>query len=128
MLLRRLAVVVITLISTLSFAQSAPPTADTYSNYGAPTTNYGAATFFNVAGCCNSYVKFSLATLPSGASIKKATLRLYMDGLGEELVSLNVYQLNNSWSESTLTYNNAPPWESWWRDRFPSTGSSISSC
>src|ERR1700684_1595547 len=100
MLLRRLAVVVITLISTLGFAQSAPPIADTYSNKEAPTTNYGAATYFTAGGCCISYLQFSLATLPSGVSIKKATLRLYVDAANNSGGSLEVYQLNNSWSES----------------------------
>ncbi len=45
--------------------------------------------------------------MPSGASVSKATLRLYVN----QVVTpgkFDVYQLNNGWVESALTYSNAP--------------------
>ena len=86
MQLRRLSILAVavatTLLSTLSFAQSSPPVGDvlTYSNY--PTTNYGSYTsLFVQKGTVTSasYIKFNLATLPTGVSVSKATLRLFVN-------------------------------------------------
>jgi Chaperone of endosialidase/Collagen triple helix repeat (20 copies) len=112
--LRRISVLAVaiaaTLLSTLSFAQSTPPVGDvlTYSNN--PNTNYGSYTsLFVQKGSLTSasYIKFNLATLPSGVSVNKATLRLFVNQVAAN-GSFDVYQLNTSWSESALTYNNAP--------------------
>jgi hypothetical protein len=96
------------LLSTFSLAQSAPPTGDTFSFNGHPNQNYGSQPAFVVQQGANGYLKFNLATLPTGVSVSKATLRLYVD-LVSAHGQFDVYQLNNNWSESTLTYNNAPP-------------------
>lgn len=95
-----------TLLSASAFAQ-APPTDDTYSNGGSKTQKNGSSIFLVVQHGFDSYIKFNLATLPANPNIAKATLRLYVDavvGGG----SFDVYQLNSSWNENTLTYNNAP--------------------
>ena len=114
MQLRRLFILAVaiaaTLLPTLSFGQATPPVGDvlTYSNY--PTTNYGSYTsLFVQKGSVTSasYIKFNLATLPAGASVSKATLRLFVNQVAAN-GSFDVYQLNTSWAESTLTYNNAP--------------------
>ena len=97
----------ITFLSCIAFAQSAPPTADTFSNSGARNQNYGAQTALVVQQGASSYLKFNLGTLPSGVTINKATLRLYVDVVDAN-GSFDVYRLNNSWNEGTLTYNNAP--------------------
>ena len=55
----------------------------------------------------SSYVQFNLSTVPAGATVSKATLRLYVD-LAAVGGQFDVYQLNTSWGEKTLTYNNAP--------------------
>lgn len=109
-LLRVLAVVSLILLATTAFAQSGPPAADvlTYSNN--PNTNYGAYTALFVqkgSVTSRSYVKFNLGTLPTGVGVSKATLRLYVNQV-VTAGSFDVYQLNTSWSESALTYNNAP--------------------
>jgi Collagen triple helix repeat (20 copies)/Stigma-specific protein, Stig1 len=111
MQLRRLAILAVAtscLLSTFSFGQSAPPVADTFSFNGHPNQNYGSQPSFVVQQGANSYLKFSLATLPTGVSVSKATLRVYIDAVAAN-GQLDVYQLNNSWLENTLTYNNAPP-------------------
>ena len=96
--------------SPLAIAQSASPVADvlTYSN--TPSTNYGSyPSLFVQKGSItsNSYLKFNLSTLPSGAAVNKATLRLFISQVAAP-GSFDVYQLNNSWNESALTYSNAP--------------------
>ena len=85
----------------------APPSADTFSYSGSPNFNYGAYPILAVQQGANTYLKFNLSTLPSGPSVTKATLRLYVDAVGGN-GSFDVFQLNSSWSEGTLTYNNAP--------------------
>jgi hypothetical protein len=102
---------VVLILSSAVLAQSAPPSADTYSNSSHSDTgvNYGSAVLLVVqTGGNNSYLQFNLSTIPSGATVNKATLRLYVDALVTN-GSFDVYQLNKSWSETTLTYNNAPP-------------------
>jgi len=99
--------IVLAVLPGVLAAQSAPPTADTFSNSGAHNQNYGSQTALVVQHGSNSYLKFNLATLPSGVSVSKATLRLYVDVVTSN-GSFDVYQINNTWSESTLTYNNAP--------------------
>ena len=106
-----LSVVVVFLLSCAAFAQSAPPNADAYTSSTAPTTNYGAdPSLFVQKGSVTSasYVRFDLSTLPAGASVSKATLRLYVN----QVVTpgkFDVYRLNHGWVESALTYTNAPP-------------------
>ena len=97
----------VTVLSFVAFAQSAPPVGDTFSNSAARNQNYGTQPAFVVQQGANAYLKFNLGTLPSGVTVSKATLRLYVDAISSN-GSFDVYRLNNSWSESTLTYNNAP--------------------
>ncbi len=109
-LLRVLILISILLLSAIAFAQSGPPVGDvlTYSNH--PNTNYGSYTsLFVQKGSVTSasYIKFNLATLPAGVSVSKATLRLFVNQVSAN-GSFDVYQLNTSWAESTLTYSNAP--------------------
>ena len=98
------------LLASAVLAQSAPPSADTYSNAAAGDTgvNYGSAVLLVVqTGGNNAYIQFNLSDLPTGSTVSKATLRLFVDALVTS-GSFDVYQLNKSWSESTLTHNNAP--------------------
>src|SRR5277367_3671521 len=86
----------------------APPSGDTFVSSATPKLNYGPSIILAVASGTNSYVKFNLSAIPAGASISKATLRLYVDAV-EKNGTFDVYQLNGSWSEGTLTYNTPPP-------------------
>jgi hypothetical protein len=101
---------VLLLLSSAALAQSAPPSADTYSNAAAGDAgiNYGSAVLLVVqTGGNNAYIQFNLGDLPTGSTVSKATLRLFVNALVTS-GSFDVYQLNKSWSESTLTHNNAP--------------------
>jgi hypothetical protein len=74
------------------------------------TKNFGSSIALIVCSGSNSYVKFSLANLGSGvtsSNVSKATLILYADFV---LTSgtMDVYQVSGSWSEGTVTHNNAP--------------------
>src|SRR5450631_2601255 len=99
--------VVISLQALPTMAQ-APPSGDTYGSSVAPTTNFGGKTTLIVEPGITSYLQFNLGMLPPGVVINKATLRLYVDAVVQG-GSFDVYQLDNSWSESSLTFNTAPP-------------------
>ena len=84
------------------------PVADSYVNADSPTTNYGSATTLRVDGSptVRSYLRFTVQGL--NGTVTKATLRIYANsasslGIGANSVS------NNTWTESTINYNNAPP-------------------
>src|SRR4051812_22454707 len=85
----------------------APPSADTFVSSTYPTTNFGSVNSLAVSPGSTSYVQFNLASVPAGATVSKATLRLYVDFV-VKAGKFDVYQVNKSWSESTLTYNNQP--------------------
>ena len=93
---------------SVSMAAQAPPSADTFVARANPAANYGSAPFLAVQGGATTYVQFDLSSLPERASIAKATLRLYVNSVLAP-GSFDVYQVNEAWSEETLTYNNAPP-------------------
>lgn len=59
------------------------------------------------------YIAFPLNQVPAGKRILSATLTMYVFGnsgiAGQEHASLiHVYSLNQTWNESTITWNNAP--------------------
>ena len=75
-----------------------------------PKSNYGSSIALIVCSGSNTYLKFSFANLGSGvtsANVSKATLVLYTDFV---LTSgtMDVYQVNGSWSEGAITWNTAP--------------------
>ena len=86
----------------------APPSADTFVSSATPTTSYGSWPTLIVGSGTTSYLQFNLSGIPAGATVSKATLRLYVDGVVTS-GSFDVYQLNGSWTESKLTYNTPPP-------------------
>ena len=75
-----------------------------------PKSNYGDSIALIVCSWSNAYIKFSMANLGPGitsSNVSKASLVLYADFV---LTSgtMDVYQVNGSWSEGSITYNNAP--------------------
>jgi N-acetylneuraminic acid mutarotase len=94
------------LVSPSLLAQ-APPSADTFVSSAYAKTNFGSVGTMNVGAGSTGYVQFNLSGIPTGATVTKATLRLYVD-LVISNGTFDVYQVNKSWSESALTYNNQP--------------------
>lgn len=80
------------------------------------TTNYGTATTLVVSSGVNAnrraYVMFNLATcspaIPSTATIRLATLRLYASALPAACRTLDVFRATASWTEAGITWNNQP--------------------
>lgn len=89
---------------TLPMVAQAPPSADTFVSSTRPKINYGPSVTLAVGPGTTTLIQFNLSGFPTNASISKATLRLYVDAVVKS-GSFDVYQLDNAWSESTLTYN-----------------------
>jgi hypothetical protein len=89
------------------------PSQDAYADSSKPTANFGAGTTLGVANTATSiqtsYIQFDLSSIPAGytsANIAKASLKLYVNSVAAG--SFNVDYIIGSWSEKTLTHNNAP--------------------
>ena len=84
------------------------PVADSYVSADTPTTNYGTATTLRVDGSpiVRSYLRFTVQGL--NGTVTKATLRIFANSTSSSGVVAQSVS-NNTWTESTLNYNNAPP-------------------
>ncbi len=94
-------------LAVMASAQ-APPSADTFVSSANPRNNYGSSISLIVQPGTTTFIRFDLSTLPANASVNKATLRLYVDAFARA-GSFDVYEVDTAWSESTLTFNTAPP-------------------
>ena len=86
----------------------APPMYDTFSYSAQPNKNFGAYPILLVEKGATSYLQFNLSALPANAGVSKATLRLYVDSVGQT-GRLDAYEIDSPWTESQLTAGNAPP-------------------
>ncbi len=105
----KLILLLLAVFSTLAHAQVVV-TDDANTSSLQPKSNYGTSIALIVCSGSNSYLKFSFANLGPGitsTNVSKATLVLYTDFV---LTSgtMDVYQVNGSWSEGSVTYNTAP--------------------
>ena len=91
-------------VSSLTFT----PIADSYVNADSPTTNYGTSTTLRIDGSpiVRSYLRFTVQGL--GGTVTRATLRIFANSAATSGSVANVVN-DNTWSENTINYNNAPP-------------------
>jgi N-acetylneuraminic acid mutarotase len=95
------------LSATAAFAQITP-LGDSYTDRADPTTNYGSKTLLEVDGATQiSYIQFPLSSIPSGASVSQATLKLFVNSV-RAAGSFNVYYVSSPWSESAVSSELAP--------------------
>lgn len=85
-----------------------PPSADTFVSSTTPKVNYGTSPILVVQPGATTFISFDLSTLPPGAVVSKAKLRLYADAILKP-GSFDVYPVQGPWAESTLSYNSPPP-------------------
>jgi hypothetical protein len=84
------------------------PSGDAFTNSSTPTTNYGANVLLEVNGATDiAYIQFNLASIPSGATVSHAWLKLYVNGVSKG-GSFNVDFVNGTWAESTITSSLSP--------------------
>lgn len=103
--------VVLTISLGVALAQ-APPKQDTFISAVAPSSNFGSSIAIAVQSnrAAVSMVQFDLSSLPSGttaAMVNNATLRLYVS-LVASPGAFDVYLVNGSWKENSVTFGNAP--------------------
>ena len=98
--------VVVFLLSQSGVAQ-APPNADTFATSVNPTQNFGSSGSLPVQPNSVAYLRFTLSTVPTGATVTKATLRVFVDSVVTP-GTMDAYQLNVGWVETSLTWNNRP--------------------
>jgi len=99
-----------TLISTAGASVNLTfnPAADSYTNAGSTSTNYGTLTTLRVDASAieNSYLRFTVSGL-GGQKVTQARLMIYANSASSAgLVARSV--ASNTWGETTLTYSNAP--------------------
>ncbi|MBM7857214.1 CBM96 family carbohydrate-binding protein [Lentzea nigeriaca] len=82
--------------------------ADTYVQADQPSTNFGTSTTLRVDGSpvTNAYLRFNVTGLTAPPA--KATLRVFSQTSGSTPVLLSAVA-DTTWSETGVTYNNAPP-------------------
>lgn len=82
------------------------PVADTYVRSSSPSSNYGTATRLYVENFVKtSYLRFDLRQVTG--PIAKATLRLYAGSSNSKGFRVAAVS-SNTWSETSVTYSNAP--------------------
>jgi large repetitive protein len=88
------------------------PSADSYVNQGAPTTNYGSSGSLASRGTPGyvSYLRFPVPAAPPGTEVKAARLRITTTGetFAGSADDHTVRAGGNGWTESTVTWNNRP--------------------
>lgn len=82
-----------------------------------PTANFGSAGQLGVGWQTAmserryTYLRFDLSAIPTGATIRSAELRMRLDDIELPLAQnahTRLFQIGDSWSESTITWNNRP--------------------
>lgn len=109
-----LATVLILLFSALTASAQLPVTDDSYTQQGSPTTNSGTASTLIVRGSPtaqdNTYLRFNLSPLPAGltaSNVANATAEFFLNSVATA-GSFDVFLVNGTWSEHTITYKTAP--------------------
>lgn len=111
---------VTTAINTYSsLSPSRPSNHDTYASVNYPDDNFDAQGFLSVAAStasCNpthtTYLQWDLSDIPEIETVLTATLTLTATSAsGTSSAQLSLYETGDTWTEDTLTYNNAPPVE-----------------
>jgi hypothetical protein len=88
------------------------PSADTYANEGAPSTNFGTSWSLSSRGNLGavSYLRFAVPAAPTGKTLRSASLQLRIkpETYAGSSLSHSVRVASNTWTESTVTWNSRP--------------------
>lgn len=102
-----------------------PVQQDTYVSSNYPDSNFGRATSLRIGynqagwapqGALRPYMQFNLSSIPAGVVISRAEIRAYqflISPAGDSDMGVVSRQLNSSWNENLVTWNNnRPDWGS----------------
>jgi hypothetical protein len=92
---------------------TATAAADAWIDQNSPTNNKGADSILKVqskrpADNFRALVRFDLPAVPAGCVLDTARLRLYAASTSASQRTLEVFRLGGSWTESGVTWANAP--------------------
>ena len=81
-----------------------------------PTTNLGTSATGSVSSAASAnqrlYVRFDLTqcspAVPSSATVRLATLRLYMSAVPAACRTIDIFRSTATWTEAAITWNNQP--------------------
>lgn len=77
--------------------------ADTYLKPNALTKNFGAKPALRVSASDEALIRFELASIPSNATIMRATLRLFANGEAGD-GTIRLHRVTSAWTEGSVTY------------------------
>jgi len=113
------------LIASGTFTLTTYPIADAYVEEGHPTSNYGTQTKIIARSCdtgtgsngqMRGFLKFDISSIPAGATITGAKLRLHGYYITEYIKNVSDVQIrqvtDDSWVESSINWNNQPAYGS----------------
>lgn len=94
-----------------------PALQDTYISSANPSTNYGFSSAIRLGhnalgdGALRPLIQFSLASIPAGATINRATMRLYLYAAtaGDDPLPFEARHLLNGWNEGLVTWSSHQP-------------------
>lgn len=89
---------------------------DAYTDQALATTNFGTNTTLRVQSSSfvnsRTHIRFDLAqcnpTIPTTATVRLATLRLYMFTLPAACRTIDIFKITTAWTESAITWNTQP--------------------
>jgi hypothetical protein len=89
---------------------------DTTARQGNPTNNFGTVNSLTVSAAATAnrriYLRFDLTRctpmIPASATIRQATLRLFMTGRPAGCRTVDIFPVIATWTETGLTWNNQP--------------------
>ncbi|MDQ1672764.1 MAG: hypothetical protein QOC98_1326, partial [Frankiaceae bacterium] len=87
------------------------PSDDSYTSRSNPDGSHGAERSVNVNGGSHerrTFLAFDVTGIPAGATSVQATLLLYAQSGAPTAVPFTLSQVNSSWREGSLTWNNQP--------------------
>ncbi|MBK7865390.1 MAG: DNRLRE domain-containing protein [Archangiaceae bacterium] len=86
------------------------PADDTYADSANPNKALGSSKILGVDAAPKraAFLKFDVKVVPPAAKVKQALLRMYAYNGSPQVQGPSVYQVSNSWSEDTLTWNRKP--------------------
>ncbi|MBI2845477.1 MAG: DNRLRE domain-containing protein, partial [Chloroflexi bacterium] len=98
--------------SVLAASSTISTSQDTHLQEDTPDDNYGSLVDLKVrskSGGNNrrTIIEFDLSSVPAGAFIESATLRVFMNSAPVASRTYDVHRVTDSWSESAATWNNA---------------------
>ncbi|MGX1159772.1 glycosyl hydrolase family 16 [Arthrobacter sp. SLBN-100] len=102
--------------TTASAAASVSLTMDTYVQANKPTTNFGASVRLSTEGRTNIWrntlLRFKVQ-VPAGEHVVSAKLRAYSEASTTSTEFVDVFTTSGAWTESGVTWNNAPARQTW---------------